>query len=404
VTPPAADADAAETTRRLVGDLVDQIMRSEVIAGDREILYLHIDASSSGNTFTAPVRVAGDVVSGGQAKPGRSRGAPEPARPRSAAGRVDREQLRKVLDVHVEVCAYARAERILDSRGVVFLQGPHGVGKRTSALHLLMAGKLDPVLEIAPNLELAELLAFDFARGGRYLVDAVGPGHLARVTPAEMAGIGERLLACGGRLAVTVRDPAGDASGGVDSALRELVVGWEARPDGGRMLASHLRWLLAGAVPACDPETICADEAVLGRLAALRSPHEVDRIARVLVRWARGEIDRDDACRRLPVQAAQEVGDWFRGEGGARAAPTLADCARLITVAVLNGASHRAFTAAADELHEALFQRERGPRAVMERSVFGATREELLERVRAAVVGGYERTHFGLSPVDVVQF
>ncbi len=386
---PEPKADPGQAFRAFT----DQILRSQGDEGGREALFVLIDASSGGNTFNAPTELHGDVVAGGQVKSGAA--AARAPRSKTPAGGIDAAQLRKVRAVHVAPGCYQEAERVLQERGAVILYGPAGVGKRTTALHLLTGGeKALPVLEIDPDLDVQELLAFPFDDGARYLIDTVGPRPLERISASATERLGERLRNRRCQLVLTVDSAEGGAEA-VAEGLRAHLVECADVPRHPRVLARHLEWYMAGTAPRVDSETICADVLVRERLDAALSAREIDLMARVLVRWARGEVERTDALDRIPSTVLLEVQDWFSDRE-----VSLADRARLIAVAVLNGASHHAVAAAADDLHGALWKRERGAEAVLERSVFDAG---LFDAVKASVVGGYEPTHFGASPVQVVR-
>jgi hypothetical protein len=387
------DGSTAGGAAQTSAEMLRQIFQSEIVR-ELGVLHLHIDASSGGNTFTAPVEVRGDVVAGGKGKGG----SVETSGARTTLGRVSKELLLKILDVHIAATGYLRAATILAGQRLVVLHGPPGMGKRTAALHLLMAGEIRRVLEIGPNLDLRELLGFDFERAG-YLVDALVPGRLERVAAADLERLGKQLRDAGAHLILTVNNPRRVVAERLQAGVSDSVVEWLELPETGPALERHLTWYLAGDAPTYEPATICDDELVMARLAAVRSASEVDRIARVLVRWARGEMDRDDARRNLPVQAAHEVEEWFR-----QADLDLGDRARLLAVAALNGANLRVMSTAADDLHDAMLRQEQGPEAGHPRSIFGATLQQRYEKVDAVVVSGYEETHFGVSLVDTVQF
>jgi len=106
--------------------------------------------------------------------------------------------------------------------------------------------------------------------------------------------------------------------------------------------------------------------------------------------WIDGGIAAGDS-------AAREIETWFRGHRG-----QLAECALLIAAAVLDGASHHAVAAAADDLHDRLWAREHPGEDGPGRAVFDVPRAERLAAVAATTSGGQEHTAFGASPADVV--
>src|SRR5207302_1718834 len=145
----------------------------ELLAG-RESAIVWVD---SGTTFNAPATVRGDVA-GTQYKS--SAGGAVGLRSRTAAARVGADELRKVRHVFQPPAAYGRAHDALRDHRVALLYGPAGVGKYTSALHLLMGAEAPEVQVIDPALDIHELRAFPFEPGCRYVLDGAGSRRLAR--------------------------------------------------------------------------------------------------------------------------------------------------------------------------------------------------------------------------------
>ncbi|HXM53860.1 MAG TPA: hypothetical protein VOB72_00605, partial [Candidatus Dormibacteraeota bacterium] len=320
-----------------------------------------------------------------------------PSRPRAAAARVSADELRKVRHVFQPPAAYDRAHDALRDHRLALLYGPAGLGKYTSALHLLMGAEAPEVQVIDPALDVHELLAFPFEDGCRYVLDAAGPRRLARFSQPSVERLGELLDQHDARLVVTVDRGAEPVGEPALSGVRALVVAFDQGPDKRAVLTRHLDWYLEGATVRVEPAGLAARPEIVRVLESISSPADVDRLARVLVPVVRDGAELGISLTRFDTVAMHEVEEWFRTERS-----SLADCSLLIATAVLNGASHHAVAAAADDLHERLWKREHPGEDGPPRAVFEVPRDERFRAVEATISGGYQHTEFGASPVDVV--
>jgi hypothetical protein len=387
-TPPLELPEPARTVREIGDQLVRGTGRGDRLEAQlagRESTVVWVDSAI---TFNAPTTIAGDLVAGGQSKSSAIVAAS--SRSRTTAGGVSAEHLRKVRFVFQPPAAYAPALDALREHRLALLCGPAGVGKRTAALYLLSVDAHD-VQEIDPAVDANGLLTFPFEPGRRYVLHADGPRGLARFAPLPAAQLDELLERQDAWLVVTVDDPAGLG------ARAPHVVPFEQGPDSRAVLLRHLDWYLAGAEARVDPAGLCEQPRIRDLLDAVRSPAELDRLARVLLPVVRDGAELVPSLTRFDTIAMHEVEEWFRARRN-----ELGDCALLIATSVLNGASHHAVAAAADDLHDRLWAREHpgedGPR----RAIFDLSRAERLEAVEARTSGGYQHTSFGSSPVDVV--
>jgi hypothetical protein len=347
------------------------------------IIYNH-----GGNTFVGPTE-AHDIVSGGQTTWARDGG---PSGGGSRPGRVDPAYLRQIRAIYIAQPSYVAAAQVLREELVTVVSGPAGVGKRATSLHLLSGAEAKPVLEI-PRLDAQELLTFSFQKDERYVIEKFRDP----IDSSVLERIGRVLVKRRAHLVITVDDHVTAGRRGPARPER-YVARFDDVPRSPEVLASNTRWYLESERAEIDPEVLVRDPTVVAELASTGSATEVDRLARVMARVARGELKLEDALRRYRGRPSRDVVDWFQ-ENGKRLERT----ALLISTAVLDGASFTTVASASAVLHQALWSQEDHGKEPLTRPIFDEPREAALDTIKASVVGGHRRTLLGRSRVELVQ-
>ncbi|MGD0067328.1 MAG: hypothetical protein ABSB76_28310 [Streptosporangiaceae bacterium] len=90
---------------------------------------------------------------------------------RARTGRLTAEEISALCAHFAEPPLFRAAAEALDRDRVVFLGGASGLGKRTSAVHLLLNAGAAPLEVVSPALSLEELSKHDFEAGHGYLLE-----------------------------------------------------------------------------------------------------------------------------------------------------------------------------------------------------------------------------------------
>lgn len=383
--------------RPSLSDVIEQEQRPDderLVGGrrrNREAFSVYIDARSGGSYFAGETHVGRDVVGRDQ----QTSGASSREDRNAMAGQVAEVHLKKIRSVYEPTSEYHEARRVLASKHVVVLQGRQHSGKWTTALRLLSDSDSSAVAEINPDIDLDDLVGFEFERGRGYVVDAFRPESAVRLTGFVLNRLSGMLEARSSYVVLTV-----DARVSLSKdTFAEYLVAWTTIPDRTTLLDRHLSWYLSQAETSVDRHKLIDSEAVRELLETHLAPGDIDRLAELLAQTARGEISEEEALRRFDVHAQQEVEEWFAKH------TDLGDCAFMIAAAVLNGASYQAMASEADRLRallEPLEPVEPGKEPDGTR-VFATTRTQRLKDVGARIESGYEITEFGLNVVELVQ-
>jgi hypothetical protein len=129
------------------------------------------DLASLGTGFVTYYNFNGTVY-GSQATFGPSGGpAGEDSGRRARTGRLTAEELSALCAHFAEPPLFRAAAAALDRDRVVFLLGAGGLGKRTSAVQLLLKAEAAPLEVVSPALSLEELSQHDFEADHGYLIE-----------------------------------------------------------------------------------------------------------------------------------------------------------------------------------------------------------------------------------------
>jgi hypothetical protein len=148
----AAGKPAADSDQHAARDAQEQL--SSLIGS-----YFHA------NIFNGPMDASNAVfgTSGGSGREGGGR--------RARTGRLTEDEISALCEHFAEPPLFQAAAEALDRDRVVVLGGAGGLGKRTSAIHLLLNAGAAPLEVVSPTLSLEELSKHDFEAGHGYLVE-----------------------------------------------------------------------------------------------------------------------------------------------------------------------------------------------------------------------------------------
>lgn len=361
---------------------------SELLRGQK-IVSVYVDARSGGVFFGGKTEVAGDVVGREQTKRSVS--------PRSSTladagfGRVLGKDLAKARGVYVKPTAYARAERILESRHVLVLWGQAHGGKWTTALHLLSAHHSEAIYEINPDMEIEKLRSLEFEPRQGYVIDTFAPESAEDLNGFLLNHLSRNLRGKHCHLVITV-----DSRVSLSKEKQEnYLVVWQEIPNREQLLDKHLMWYLSDEKIITKARKLSEADPVKELLSTHLLPGEIDHLAELLAQTAHGQLELEEALARFEAYARRQVAQWFQGH------PDPRDRTFMLSLAVLNGADYQAVVEADEDLQSeiGLSQMESEPAAWD--SIFDP-RSRRLEEACAHLTQGYEEAEFGHSPVELV--
>jgi hypothetical protein len=209
---------------------------------------------------------------------------------RRLTGPLLQEHVQHVLRRYVSPDGFVAAQRLLRLNRILILQGPEGIGKRTGALALLDAQRLEgEIVALSPALRMDEIARNDFKPGRGYVVqDWAGEPSGVNSLAFSLQALRSMLAEKGAYLVITT----GESSHG--GSLRDFAVRWEA-PDSTALVDAYLR------DQPIDAETRLR---IGERFAACRTPRTIadfadrsagasaDRLEELLLESERDEVAR----------------------------------------------------------------------------------------------------------------
>ncbi len=371
---------------------------SELFRG-KNIASVYIDARSGGNFFSGETSVSGDVMSGQRIHKTQ---VTEPTTRTSHTGEGRNVELGRVFDdvrakiqaVYVGSPRYEHAQRTLAEKHVVILWGQARWGKWTSAVNLLSELPTKEIIELKPDIALKEFDSIDLEtttnRG--YVIDTFLPDSAEKLKVHTLKALGHKLREQQSYLVITIDSRV--------NLLKEELSGflaiWNEVPNRTAMLKKHLIYNLANHVGLSKSDELIQAETIQQLLREPLLPGEVERLAELLSKVARNELNFDDALARFEARAQQQVEAWFEGHGD------LEQRTFMLTLAVFNGANYDAVIAADQRLQTLIGQVSVKKEDATTASVFSNTRSRRIKETCAHIEKGYIETEFGRSPVDLV--
>ncbi len=382
---PAAQADGLDAVKDLLGRSEAEEVRLGRLAGDR------YGVRPAGNVIYAEhFHVEGDVIGVSQPTAGTGR-----ASHVSVSGRRVSEQERtKVAAVFVAATFMSQAEALLRQHRLVILRGEAGVGKATAGIHLLLGCELREIADVNPDVTADQLLAYDFQTNCGYCVCNVAAETVRHLSQYVLTGLCQRLERADAYAVLTV-----DARVRLETS--DLVVACDRVTDLDQVFDQHLDWYLGEPDPSVNRQRARSLPGVDALIKERLVPAELDRLAELLVKAVRGEIGKDEAVRRFEASARREIENWFSST------QDLSECALLISIAALGGASYQSVADCAERLHGALVELYRRQRPVTTVTpdespaahLFGTSRSQRLAAVSATLI---RDDHGGTTPASLV--
>ena len=231
-------------------------------------------------------------------------------RPHRVTGTIKASEVERQLRHYQVPERFGDAEAVLRGCHVVALSGLEGIGKRTTAIKLLVDLGCSRLTSVSPALALSQVLnTVTFERGQGYLIcDHVGDGSEAGVHVHDLELLSARVEKAGAHLVVTGTPPFL-----VERALPDFAV---------RITAPDHRALLLRCLEGADLAP-GVEARALDSVARLRRPREVVRLAAGL------REDPERALDALQHTARDQVDRWLDGE------PTTEDVFSVATLALI---------------------------------------------------------------------
>lgn len=392
-----ADGDGSEAAPRITIDKLTEYtddpetarLISELARG-RLVASIYIDQRRDGVFFGGEANIRGDVLGRGTLshgyKPGTSPLAPSIAKP------ITIEMLDKIRMVYVQTSLYRDAHALLHDAHIVVLWGQSHLGKRATAIHLLLSADVDKILELHPDIDVHKILKDEPEAGTGYIVDTMTTFTAPELTPSSLAQLGAYLKDKNSYLVITVDREVSLARKGLD----EQIIIWTERPDSMQLLQNHFAWYLSTEEKVARALQVCQDDPVRELLGTQRLPHELDHLAQLISRVVRNKIGLDEALSSFAARASKQVEEWFETHISTEQRTFM------IALAVLSGAKYQAVSDADARLQEFLAHgsAESGSSAP---EAFFKSRKQKVETALAHLSQGYEDTEFGRTPIEIVE-
>ncbi|NEP00549.1 MAG: hypothetical protein F6K58_18125 [Symploca sp. SIO2E9] len=348
-----------------------------------------IDARSGGAYFAGEAKVAGDLVGRSQSKRTASTTGNYA---KDIAGTILSADLKKVCSVYVQTSSYSDAQNILNNKHVLILWGDSHLGKRTTAIHLLLSlSQTEEILEIDPTLGEEDLRTFQAEAKQVYLIDTFTPDSASKLYNFALNNLAQKLREQSSYLVITV-----DHRTQLSQELGQYIFQWKELPASNTLLEKHLVWYLENQEPD-SIRTLTQQESVSKLLDNRLLPGEVDRLAELLAKVARNELSLEQAVASFSGQIKQQVETWFDEERD------LSQRVFMIALSVLSGSKYQAVINASQLLQSLIEPPSEKEETSNSEPAFNKKRSERLKEVSAHLTQGYENTEFGRSPVELVE-
>ena len=388
VARPLTESDLSEMLENTeLAQAVAELLRGQKIAA----FYLNIDAHTERHEnrtkFTGPVTgnvntgsgtlgVMNDVAGGGAA---------------SMYERLLTDELLKVERVYIEPSVHGAARALLEEKHVMVLHGPTRWGKRTMAIGLLALLHKDRILEIDPAAAPGQVQNLEFGHNMGFVWDTVPVDSVTSLDPYFFNVLSRRLGATHSHLVITV-----DAQFTLPSAdANHYVIRCTDMPPVRDLLDSHLAWYRRTANRSPALEQAHNHEGVRSLIETRLYPRDVDRLASLLAAEPDGDDAIDKALSLFGAQVETEIDAWFSVHR------QIGQCALMISLAVLNGASYDHVLAARNDLFKRIVPVDAQPSV---EAAYPARMNDLQREMSFHLTQGYQLTEAGPTRVDLTEF
>jgi hypothetical protein len=368
----------------------DKTSTSELLQELRTAANVYIDNRSYGNYFEEKAQIHGAIA-------GRDYGRNTTSFSKEIVGQVLIENIEKIHSVYTKTTHYTQAHSVLDEKHLLILWGDPNFGKQTTAVHLLSSlsgnDSNTEVFEINPTIE--DFSLFQPSSGKSYLIDTLTPAdeNKRKIDEYTLKELSQKLRQANSYLVVTV-----DSRWHVfQEMFDQYVLGWRTLPDCEQVLEKHLSWYLDNQKSLTNNAALIQDDSVQDLLKNKLLPGDIDRLAELLSKVVRRELEREEALSRFSIHVRQQIRLWFErnSDFGERIFFT--------SLAVLSGSKYQAV----DDASQRLISLTNPPYPEVEthdsNSIFEITRSSFLKNVCAELSNGFENTEHGLISVEIIK-
>jgi hypothetical protein len=388
----AAESQEAEESKRTSSaeEFINKFRGDDTARSINEFLRglgaanVYIDARSGGAYFADQVDITGDVVGGSQTKWTKRISV------KDVAGQVLSANIEKVRSVYVETTSYKQAKKILDEKNILILWGDPKLGKQTTAIHLLSLLQTEEIFEIDPAVE--DLSSFKGEAKQVYVIDTLVADSAGKFSSYLLKGLSQKLRQQDSHLVITIDSRVRLSQ----DALGEYTIKWSELPTSEELLEKHLGWYLRDKAMFHSCHALAQSDSVRELLNNKLLPGDIDRLAELLTKVVRKELELEEALAGFGVRVRQQVESWFEEH------QDFTQCVFMIALAVLSGSSYQAVVDASQRLQSLIKPPSEKEEASNSKPVF-KRRSQQLKEVCAHLVQGYENTEFGRSPVELIE-
>lgn len=352
----------------------------------KETASVYVDNRRFGNYFEQDATVFGSVA-------GRDSGKWAKALSANVVGKILIENIEKVCSVYVETVSYTQASSVLRDKHILVLSGHQNFGKQTTAVRLLSSLSDSEVFELNPTLDNLGMLECEANQA--YLIDTLTPGegNQQKIDSYVLKSLSHKFKQNNSYLVITV-----DSSWHLSQRiLDDYILKWQTLPEREIILKNHLEWYLKNQYIE-EIDSVLEDDVVQSFLNDKLLPGDLDRLAELLAKVIRDELDLEEALSRFSVRVQQQVESWFKEHS------KLNERIFFITLAVLSGSKSQAIEESSTRL-QSLIQ----PKSDKDEEnntendyFFGTTRSSFLKGVYASLDKGVENTNHGTSQIEII--
>jgi outer membrane protein assembly factor BamB len=181
--------------------------------------------------------------------------------------------------LYVAPPAYEQVRQQLSTQNVLILHGAAQTGKRTTALHFLLAQYGQQCSEITPYLDWEGFQSAELKPNTGYLIDAVPADHAHKLTPFALRRLNRILGELKSHLIITI-----DSLVMLKENLRDYVLGWNEMPEPAQLLTQHLNWSLASPAQRQSAYQLCQRQELLQILITRPQPTDIQHLAELLAK------------------------------------------------------------------------------------------------------------------------
>ena len=353
----------------------------------KETASVYVDNRRFGNYFEQDATVFGSVA-------GRDSGKWAKALSGDVVGKILIENIEKVSSVYVETVSYTQASFVLRDKHILVLSGHQNFGKQTTAVHLLSSLSDCEVFELNPALDNLGMLECEANQA--YLIDTLTPGegNQQKLDSYVLKRLSHKFKQNNSYLVITV-DSSWHFS---QRTLDDYILNWQSIPERQIILKNHLKWYLKNQYIE-NIDSVLQTDLVQSLLNDKLLPGDLDRLAELLAKVIRDELDLEEALSRFSVRVQQQVESWFNEHS------KLNERVFFITLAVLSGSKSQAIEESSTHLQSLIQPKSDQQNEEKNKETdyfFGTTRSSFLKGLYASLDKGVENTNHGLSQIEII--